>query len=173
MRKIDKKTIFYSVISFLIITIPAKALAFCPVCSVTLVAGLGISEYYHIDDTVSGLWIGALTMSMVIWTVNWLDKKSIKFMFRKIFVLLFYYLSILIPLYLYHFIGKGFNKIWGMDKLTLSITIGSIIIIISYYFHNYLRAKNNNKVYFPFQKTIIPVSLIIIASLIFYYVTKR
>lgn len=172
MRKIYKPLLALPFASILLYASPAHAFAFCPVCSVSLVAGLGLTEYYNVDDTISGLWIGALLMSMTIWTINWLNEKSIRFKFRKILVLLMYYLSVLIPLYYLEFIGKSFNKLWGLDKLILGITAGSIILLIAYNLHTYLHKKNNNKVYFPFQKVVIPIGLILIFSSIFYLITK-
>ena len=68
----------------LLMALPAKAV--CPVCTVAVVAGLGLSRWLGIDDSVSGLWIGAVTVSISMWTINWLHKKKWHFKGSKIVV---------------------------------------------------------------------------------------
>ena len=47
----------------------------CPVCTVTVIAGLGISRFLGIDDAVTSLWIGGFILSFSFITINWIDKK--------------------------------------------------------------------------------------------------
>ena len=41
-----------------------KALAVCPICTVAAATGIGFSRWLGIDDTITGLWIGGLTVSL-------------------------------------------------------------------------------------------------------------
>jgi len=41
-----------------------KALAVCPICTVAVATGIGFSRWLGIDDTITGLWIGGLTVSL-------------------------------------------------------------------------------------------------------------
>jgi hypothetical protein len=68
-------------------------------------------------------------------------------------------------------IGHPLNTIWGMDKLVLGIILGSIFFLLAVYLNNFLKKKNNGKVYFPFQKVVIPVITLAILSVIFYFLT--
>lgn len=153
-----------------------KAYAICPVCTVAVIGGLGLAEYLHIDDTISGLWIGALTVSMIMWTINWLNARKIKFMGRKPLVFLGYYAMIVVPLY-YHLKNKGTfmgtnHQLWGTDKLFLGIAIGSLLFFGGAKLYLYLKAKNNGRAHFPFEKIVFAVGPIIIMSLIFYLITR-
>ena len=56
-----------------------KALAVCPICTVAAATGIGFSRWLGIDDTITGLWIGGLTVSLITWTIDWLGKKNIRF----------------------------------------------------------------------------------------------
>ncbi|MBU2577676.1 hypothetical protein KKA69_02480 [Patescibacteria group bacterium] len=38
-----------------------------PVCTITVGAGLGISRWLGIDDSIPGLWIGGLILSSGLW----------------------------------------------------------------------------------------------------------
>ena len=48
--------------------------------------------------------------------------------------------------------------------------IGTIGFIIAVLFNEYLKKKNSGRVYFPFQKVVIPVGLLAILSLALYLI---
>jgi len=148
----------------------ASAKAVCPICTVAVCAGVGFSRWIGVDDTVTGLWIGGLAVSVSLWTINWLSGKNIKFFGRQPLIFFLYYLLIIWPLYSFQFVGNPLNKLWGIDKLILGIAIGTIGFFIGIWLDKYLRRKNNGQVYFPFQKVIVPVSLLAILSLVFYLI---
>ena len=150
------------------ISLPLTAQAVCPVCTVAVCASVGLSRWLGVDDTITGLWFGGLAVSLIIWTIDYLNKKNIRFIGRKILTVIFYYLIIIWPLYYFNFAGDPYHKLWGIDKLLLGIIIGSIVFTAAVIFERYLKRKNADKVYFPFQKVIFPVGSLLILSLIFY-----
>jgi hypothetical protein len=162
------KTKLFFIVALLVFS-AKQALAVCPVCTVAVGAGLGLAEWLGIDDSISGLWIGALIVSMSIWTINWLNKKNIKFKGRKILVFLAYYAIIVLPLWKKGLIGHPYNKLCGMDKLLLGIILGSFLFAAAIPIHAFLRKRNRGKSYFQGQKIVIPIAMLLIASLIFYY----
>ena len=165
MRKKFLLALFISLFSFLIFD---QTRAFCPVCTIAVGAGVGLCRYLGIDDLISGAWIGGFLMSLTLWTIDWLNQKKIKFLFRKPIVLFFWYGITIIPLYFLGIMGHPGNKFLGIDKLLFGIISGSFVFLISVLFHNFLVKKNQGKSFFPFQKVIIPVSFLAILSLIFY-----
>jgi len=162
-------TFFVVIASFLM---ASSTKAICPICTVAVGAGVGFSRWLGIDDTITGLWIGGLTVSMIMWTVSWLDKKKINFKGKKTITTLGYYILVIAPLYWMDIAGHPFNKILGMDKLLLGIVFGSIVFWSGAGWYFYLKAKNSGHAYFPFQKVVMPVSPLIILSFIFYFLTK-
>ncbi|MBU2595382.1 hypothetical protein KJ713_00940 [Patescibacteria group bacterium] len=150
-----------------------KVYAVCPVCTVAVAAGVGLARWLKIDDTITGLWIGGLTVSLIMWTNSYLSKKKINFFGRKIIVFLVYYALIVLPLYFTNIMGHPLNKIWGVDKLALGIIIGSILFYVGASWYHYLKMKNNGHAYFPFQKVVMPIGPLIIMSTIFYFLTKK
>lgn len=148
-----------------------SAKAVCPVCTIAVGACVGLSRWLGIDDTISGVWIGGLLMSLSIWTVHWLDGKNIRFKGRKLTVLFGYYLITIVPLYLINFIGHPYNKIFGLDKLVAGVIIGGLSFYGGAKFYNYLKAKNAGRAFFPFQKVVMPIIPLIIFSIIFYFLT--
>lgn len=158
-----------SICIVLLSLIAKSALAVCPVCTVAVGAGLGLAEYLGIDDSISGLWIGALIVSMSLWTINWLDKKNFKFKGRKILIFLGYYIIVILPLWLKGKIGHPYHQICGIDKLLFGIILGSVLFALAVPLHAYLRKRNGGKSFFQGQKIAIPVALLLIASLVLYY----
>ena len=168
----NSKKIIFSLFSFLGLTLAASAKAVCPVCVVAIGSGVGLCRWLGIDDTISGLWIGGLIVSMTLWFLNWLNKKNIHFKFRNILVWVSFYLLMIWPLYSFDIMGHPLNKIWGIDKILFGIIAGSIVFLFSVFLNGHLKQKNGGKVYFPYQRVVIPVVLLTIFSLIFYIVIK-
>lgn len=167
----DKKFLILSMFSVIIgLTSVSPVWAVCPVCTVAVGMGLGLSRYFGVDDLISGVWIGALTASSVLWFLNWLDKKQINFKFRKPIVSVSFYLIVAAPLYFTDIVGHPLNKFLGVDRLLFGIISGSLIFISGVFFNNFLKNRNNGKVYFYFQKVVIPVLFLVIISLIFYFI---
>lgn len=149
-----------------------KTYAVCPVCTVAVGAGVGLSRWLGIDDTITGLWVGGLIVSLIIWTISYLEKKKIQFFAQRFLVVLGYYLLVLMPLYWTEILGHPYNKLWGVDKLFLGIALGSVVLALSAWGYFKLKEKNNGRPYFPFQKVIMPVGALLILSIIFYFLTR-
>jgi len=162
-----------SLLALSLLFLPGAALAFCPVCTIAVGAGIGFSRYLGIDDTITGLWVGGLLISLSMWTIDWLEKKRKKTSLSlSILIFVLYYALVLIPLYYTNFIGHPLNRFWGLDKLILGTLIGSIFFFAAGAWYQYLKKRNGNKPHFPWQKVIMPVSTLIILSFIFYFITR-
>jgi hypothetical protein len=165
------KIIQYALAS-LIFIIPSGAMAFCPVCTVGVIAGVGLSRWLGIDDSVTSIWIGALIVSLIYFTEKWLDEKKIKFSGRLIIDSIVYYALILVPLMKLDITGHPHNKLFGVDKIILGVIIGSVFFIGGYFLDLLLKKSNKGKAYFPFQRVVVPISILVILSMIFYLMTR-
>ncbi len=173
----NKKNILFFLISFLIFFRYKIILAVCPVCTVAVGVGLSLSRWLGIDDTISGLWLGGLTVSLIFWTIDLLNKKNIKFKARNLITTFLYYLFLILPLHFMGFLGKGANSLVcfcgiHFDKLFLGILVGSISFWWGAEFYYYLKEKNKGHIFFPFQKVVMPILPLILFSIIFYFLTK-
>jgi len=161
---------------FLIFFTAFPVQAVCPVCTIAVGAGVGLAEEFGVDDTIIGLWIGGLTISLVFWTLDWLKKKKINSVWTEPLTILFYFIIMIAPLFFikvkgYSIIGKELNKLWGIDKILLGILIGSVLFFLGAKYYEYLKKKNNGHAFFPFQKVAMPIFPLVIASIIFYFIT--
>jgi len=149
-----------------------QAYAICPVCTIAVGVGIGFSRWLGIDDTITGLWLGGLVVSLIIWTLFWFDKRNIRFKGRILMTTIAYYLIMVVPLYYMGIIGHPLNKLWGMDKIILGTMIGSVAFFLGSMSYFYLKKRNNNHAYFPFQKVVMPIAPLLVLSFIFYFITR-
>ena len=170
MRINNKISIFVGAL-FLPSFFAYSAQAVCPVCVVAVSACVGLSQYLGIDDTISGLWIGGLLLSVTIWTIDWLKRKNVRFYGRKILTVAFFYIFTIGPLYKSEMIGHPSNMLWGFDKLLLGIILGSIAFLLAVFLNECLKKRNGDKVFFPFQKVVMPIVILGILSGVFYSLT--
>ena len=146
----------------------------CPVCTVTVIAGLEISRLLGIDDLVTSIWIGAFILSFSFVTLEWINKRWPKIEINKYtypFIVLMY-LLVLVPLKWTGSIGIARNTFWGIDKIILGTVIGSIVFLIGVWADK-IQRKKFEKIFFPFQKVIFPVVGLIIVSVVFFFATKH
>ncbi len=144
----------------------------CPVCIVAVGAGVGLCRWLRVDDTISGLWIGGLLAALSIWTYLWLKKKNWSFNFSKVVVPLAYYLTVFVSLYFLGILGHPLNRVLGIDKLVFGTIFGTAIFLASVWLNDFLKSKNQGKIYFPYQKVVIPFVFLLIFSFIFYFIIK-
>jgi len=146
--------------------------AVCPVCTVAVGAGLGLARWLGVDDTVTSLWIGALTVSMTAWTVNWMAKKKWRFAGDFWAWLAIYSAMIFIPLYFQGIVGHPLNTLWGVDKVLLGSAIGAVVFMTMARAYEVLKKRNGGHAHFPYQKVAMPIVPIALLSFVFYFITK-
>jgi len=149
-----------------------KVEAFCPVCTVAAAGGVGLARWLGIDDSVTGLWIGALLVSVTFWTANWMTKKGWSFRGLALLCGLFYVLITVVPLFFIGIMGHPWNTLWGIDKLAVGMIVGAVFFYAAEKLYFFLKKKNAGRAHFPFEKVVLPVVTLLILSGVFYFVTK-
>jgi hypothetical protein len=143
--------------------------AICPVCTIAVGAGLGLSRWLGIDDSVSGIWIGGFLLSSSLWFNNWLSKKNFfENKFRLPLVLVSMYALVLIPLWTTKVIGHPYNTILGIDKLVFGTIAGTLTFGFGVVADKMVRKIKGGQL-FNFQKVVFPVVLLLIVSIVTYF----
>lgn len=170
MRKIS----FFSLLTAGGLSLAPAASAICPICTIVVSSGVGLSRYLGVDDSVSGLWVGGLTVSAIAWTLDWMDKKKIAFKGRTLLTSLGYYTLVLSAFYFADFMESPIQTLCACatDKLFLGIVTGSAAFAMGAQWYYHTKEKNGGKALFPFQKVAFPVIPLILVSLFFYVLTK-
>lgn len=168
-------TVLIKIISLsvtLFVFLSQKALAACPVCTIAVGGMMVLLERYGVDNTISGVWIGGFILSTALWAISGLARKNIKFFSMEMLVLLFFYLSLVAPLYWKEIIGVQGKTIWGVDRAILGMLLGGLIFHFTHLNYLKIKTKNGGKPWFPFQRVVMPVTSLAILSLIFYFLTS-
>lgn len=134
----------------------------CPVCTVTVVAGLGISRWLGIDDLLTSIWIGAFILSFSYVFHNWMVKKwpALQSAYSLPITIILMYALALLPLI----------KSPTIDRILYGTTLGSVVFLLGVYADK-LQRKRYEKIFFPYQKVVFPVVALILASVVMYFVT--
>lgn len=142
---------------------PVKAV--CPVCTVAVGGGLLISQYLGVDDLIAGVWVGGLILSSSLWTASFFKKKYFKY--QEWFWTAGLWLVTVFGLKQVGFIGHPTCKIHGHDKLLSGIVFGTIAFLLGFSLDLFLRKlnkKEKGKAVFPYQKVILPLIFLILAT---------
>lgn len=173
MNKV-KILLFLSSLATIKTLVPSVANAVCPICTVAVAGGLGVSRYLGIDDSLLGIWAGGLVVSVSLWTVDWLGKREWKFLEKSNVIIntivsfLFWTLLTYVPLYTSGIIGHPFNTILGIDKLVFGSIIGFLAFLFGFWLDKKVRAVKGKQL-FIYQKVVFPVVSLILATLVLYY----
>lgn len=159
-----KKILFTILLS--IITISA-ANAVCPVCTVAVGAGLEGARLLGVDDVITGIWAGALILSMFFWTVGWLKKRNVKSLLLQIILPFIFYYALLAGVYLLPDITFGEHTMFGIDKFLLGVIVGTISFYFGARWYKKIKRENGGHAKFAFQKVIVPIFFLLIATAIF------
>ncbi len=147
-----------------------SALAVCPVCTVAVAAGVELSRWYGVDDTIAGLWIGGFTVSLIWWTVGWLDRKGVRFFGRKPLIVVGYYLLVVAPFFWWGDVVVA--PLWGLNRLLLGTVVGSFAFFAGALWYADIKRRHGGHAQFPFQKVVLPIAPLLLLSLFFFFLTR-
>lgn len=164
---------WYAFLSTVFLSLKAMANPACPVCMVTVGASLYLAEKSGLDKCVIGIWSGALLAIVGYFLIRWFNKKNWRFPARDI-VLMIASIGSIGMMYIpgmpgglpYDPIIIGFLYI---DSFLLSNLIGAVVFILGVRFYEWMKAKNGGHAHFPFEKVFVPVVIVALTSLLFYY----
>lgn len=141
-----------------------EAYAQCPACIVTVGGGLLIARKLGIDDLLVSIWISALNTAIALWIASSIKKKLLN---NQILWSLVFYIFTMVYLYYSKQLFQPKNTFLGQDKIIAGMTIGLLVTLFSTFIEKLIRKRNNNKVLFYYQKVMVPLTLLIIITIIF------
>lgn len=157
-----------------VFTMPV-ANAMCPVCTVAVGAGLEGARLLGVEDVITGIWAGGLTVSLIGWTATFMRKKNITGKFWYVLNIVAYY-TILGMVYFIPF-GNPIVKfndrcMWTIDQFLLGIIVGTCVFLAMQLWYSYIKKNNGGHALFPFQKVVMPVSGLLITTLAFWAIIR-
>lgn len=154
------------VLGFVALTHVASAAAVCPVCTVAVGAGLGLSRWLGVDDTISGLWIGGLTIALSLWAADWLAAHGVTHALLTPAVTLATLALTIAGLYLANMLAVEDNTLWGVDKLLSGIALGAVVFYGGARIYAASKAAHGGHARYPFEKVVLPVAPLLIVSVL-------
>lgn len=168
MKSVISSFLFAAIATILILPV---AQAVCPVCTVAVGAGLEGMRLLGVDDVITGIWAGGLSLSLFFWTAGWLKKHNVKSAFWQIVVPFVFYYGLLALVYALPSVRFGVNTLWGIDKFLLGIVVGTIAFYLGARWYVKIKRENGGHAKFAFQKVVVPLSFLIIATVVFWLIT--
>ncbi len=168
MKSVISSFLFAAIATILILPV---AQAVCPVCTVAVGAGLEGMRLLGVDDVITGIWAGGLSLSLFFWTAGWLKKHNVKSAFWQIVVPFVFYYGLLALVYALPSVQFGVNTLWGIDKFLLGIVVGTIAFYLGARWYVKIKRENGGHAKFAFQKVVVPLSFLIIATVVFWLIT--
>jgi len=171
------------------ITAIPLASAHCPLCTTGAAIGVGFARAYGVDDSIVGLFLGALIASTALWFNKWL-KKKVNFPMQELALVVASFLLLVIPFYYAGLITNidmvksmpthhgmtGFGILgladFGVDKLLFGTIIGTLAIWGIFNLSDYVK-KKNGKVIWPYQGLSFMVVALALLTLIFWVMTRQ
>ncbi len=136
----------------------------CPVCVVTVGGGLFLAKWLGIDDILASIWLSGLNTAIAFWIASGVKSKILKN--GWMWSLAFFILTIGYLAYSKQ-IGHPGNTFLGIDRVLFGTIIGYLVSLLAISVDKLLRKTHKGKVYFPYQKVIIPLVSFIVVSGVF------
>ena len=160
------KRLGFGVLGFVALSIlisPALVSAHCPLCTAAVGSGLVVARSMGIDDSVVGIWVGALIISSALWLNKFLVKRKKCFRFQKGIIVAAFFLLTIIPFYFSNLINFQYTFL-GIDRLLLGTVAGCFITMLGFWTSGKIRSMNGKAV-IPFQAIVVTVGILILSNL--------
>jgi len=166
-----KSQINYKIIYFLFLILALRlilaptALAHCPLCAAGAGAGITLSRLLGIDDSITGVWVGAFLGAISFWTQISLGQRKKVFLrpFVGFFLYVLVFVSTLWSFYKFNVVVKH-GDIFGIHKLTFGIVLGGGVFYLVDKLNKYL-VKPNGKGFFPYQRMVVSLGSMVVLSI--------
>ena len=158
----------------LIVILPG-VMAMCPLCTAGTIIGVGVTRSLGWDDSIVGLFVGAMIVSTALWLNNIVKKSniggnaflrigSITVATFVLTVLSFYYTGIFGPANTY--------RIFGMEKIIFGSISGAVVSFATFFASNEIKRRNGERVLFHYQSMVLTFGALILNALLFWVVFR-
>ena len=158
-----------------LIAILPGVMAHCPLCTGATIIGVGITRSLGWDDSIVGVFVGAMIISSALWMNNILKKRNIggNALLRITSITIATLVLTFLTFYYAGLFGLGNTyRIFGIEKIVFGAISGSLVSIMGFAASNKIKAKNDGKAVFGYQTMIITFAGLILNALVFWIIFK-
>lgn len=168
-----KKLLVFSFMAFFFMNI-VSINAHCPLCTAATGAAVAATRWYGLDDSIVGVFVGSMIVATALWLNNLLKKRNGNrefLQFQPLILLFISFILTVVTLYYAKLVGPANQfKIFGIDRILFGVMIGVVASFMSFKVHDFIRAMNKNKNYFPYQGILILLLTLVATSSILFLV---
>lgn len=145
-----------------------EALAHCPLCTAGAGAGLAISRFIGIDDSITGVWLAAFLGATSFWSASYIKKKYVPFQDTIIYIAIF---GITIWSFsAFNLVDEHAGLIMGVPKLYFGMTTAGILFYLVDVVNRLIK-KVKGGVLFPYQPIVFSLSsMVLLSAAIFVFI---
>lgn len=147
--------------TFSLLTAP-PALAHCPLCTAGAGAGLFLSRWLGIDDSITGVWMAAFLAASSLWLANSIKKKFIPGQNTLIYLAVF--ASTIWSFYAFKLVSEHAGLIMGIPKLIFGMISGGLVFYLVDIVNLAIK-KIRGKSLFPYQSIVFSLGSMLFLSL--------
>ncbi len=143
----------------------ANALAHCPLCVAGAAGGITLARLFGIDDSITGVWIGALIGATSFWSEKFIYKrfKVLPLPILRQLLYFVYFALTIASFYQFNLVVK-MGDIFGIHKLIFGMIAGGIVFYLVDLVDDFV-IRNNSKVFFPYQRVVVSLGSMVILSI--------
>ena len=165
------KSVFGKICTAGLCMLPAAAVAnpTCPICTIAIGAGVGVAQKLGVPVAIVGLWAWALLTLLGYWLVKFFDKRGWKFWGRNALLI-----GLSVAMIAFAYVGDiDYSPQWFMgfiyiDPILFGTLVGMILFILVEKLYERMKAKNGGHAHFPFERVVLPVVVLALASWVMY-----
>lgn len=181
MKTNHKKNKFRGMLGLLIVStllaviILPEVSAHCPLCTAATIVGVGVTRSIGLDDSIVGIFVGAMIISSALWINNLLKKKNIggNNFLRVTSLIIATAVLTYISFYLAGLFGPANTyRIFGMEKITFGAISGGFVSMGAFLASNKIKKRNNGKTLFNYQTIVFTIGTLVLNGFIFWLVFK-
>lgn len=137
----------------------------CPVCTIAIGAALPLTRRLGVPDAVVGIWVGAFLAIMGYWIIKFFDKRGWRFPGRNALILMLMVASIgFVYLGQVSYTPCTYFGFINIDPILFGTLVGAALFILTEKLYDWMKAKNSGHAHFPFEKVVLPIVALAIAS---------
>lgn len=161
IRKIYKTISLFSLTLLLRLILAPAVLAHCPLCTAGAGAGLVLSRWLGIDDSITGIWMAAFLGASGLWFANSLKKKYLPYQSHVIYWLVIG--STIWSFYAFELVNEHAGLIMGIPKLIFGLATGAIVFYLVDLLNSFIR-KKKGRVLFSYQPIVFSLTAMLVLS---------
>lgn len=153
-----KKLIAFLSVPGIFLLMPKVAFAHCPLCVAGAAAGVTLTRWVGVDDSITGVWLAAFLGAISFWTDSALSRRK-KIPYSKPLIYIIFFGLTIWSFYKFQLVIR-MTQIFGFDKLTFGMLTGGIL----FYLVDLIKIKH----YFNYQRIVISLGSMAALSLAIY-----